>query len=58
MHNRFDVVVIDKKRSHLVDAARPVDSRIRLKEREKDEKYIDLAFEIKRLWRVSTWTLR
>ena len=53
MHNRFDVVVIDKKTSEcqLVDAACPVDSRIRLKERgEKDEKYIALAFEIKRLW--------
>ena len=52
MHNRFDVVVIDKKTTEcqLVDAACPVDSRIRLKEREKEEKYIDLAFEIKRLW--------
>ena len=46
MDNRFDVVVIDKK------TACPVDGRIRLKEHEKEEKYIDLAFEIKRLWRL------
>ena len=54
MHNRFDIVVIDKKTSacHLVDVACLVDSEIRLKEREKEEKYIVLAFEIKRLWRL------
>ena len=54
MHNRFDIVVIDKKTSecHLVDIASPVDSMIRLKEREKEENYVDLAFEIKRLWRL------
>ena len=54
MYNRFDIVVIGKKTSecHLVDVASPVDSMIRLKERDKEENYIDLAFEIKRLWRL------
>ena len=43
--------MIDKKTSecHLVDAACPVDIRIRLKEREEEEKNIDLFFEIKEI---------
>ena len=50
-HNRPETVVIDKKENecHIVDVAHPVGSRICLKEHEKEEKYIDLAFEIKRL---------
>ena len=55
-HNRPDSVVIDKKTNecHIVDVACPaaVDSRICRKEHEKEEKYIDLSFEIKRLWRL------
>ena len=53
-HNRPETVVIDKKENecHIVDVAHPVGSRICLKEHEKEEKYIDLAFEIKRLWRL------
>ena len=52
-HNRPDIIVIDKKTNecHIVDDACPVDSRLCLKEHEKEEKYINLAFEIKRLWR-------
>ena len=51
-HNRPDILVIYKKtnKRHIVDVAFPDDSRICLKEHEKEEKYIDLAFEIKRLW--------
>ena len=50
-HNRPDIAVIDKKTNecHIVDVTCPVDSRLCLKEHEKEEKYIDLAFEIKRL---------
>ena len=47
--------MIDKKTSecHPVDAACPVDSRMRLKECEKEEKYIDLAFEIKEIMAIT-----
>ena len=43
--------MIDKetRECHLVDAACPVDRRIPLKEREKEEKYIDLAINIKEI---------
>ena len=53
-HNRPDIVVIDKETNecHTVDVACPIDRRICLKEQEKEEKYIDLAFEIKRLWQL------
>ena len=53
-HNRPDIVVIDKNTHgcHIVDVACPVDSRICLKEHEKEEKYFDLAFEVKRLWQL------
>ena len=38
---------------HLVDAACPVDSRIRLKEGEKEDKYIDLAFAFKEIMAIT-----
>ena len=45
-HNRPDILVIDKEKNkcHIVDVAFPDDSRICLKEHEKEEKYIDLVF--------------
>ena len=59
LHIRPDTVVVDKKTNecHIVDVTCPVDSRRCLKELEKEEKYIDLAFEIKRLWRLRKVTI-
>ena len=47
--------MIDKKtrECHLVDAACPIDSRICLKKREKEDKYIDLAFEFKEIMAIT-----
>ena len=44
--NRPGIVVIDEKTNeyHIVDVACSVDSQICLKEHEKEEKHIDLAF--------------
>ena len=54
LHNRPDIALIHKKTNecHIVDVTCLVDNWIWLKEHEKEEKYIDLAFEIKRLWRL------
>ena len=36
----------------IVDFAVPADHRIKLKEREKKDKYLDLATELKQLWNM------
>ena len=48
---RPDLIIINKKTriSKIVDFAVPADHRINLKEREKKDKYLDLAREIKKL---------
>ena len=51
---RPDVVLVDKKERtcKVIDFAVPGDSRIEDKEREKIEKYQDLARELQKLWNV------
>ena len=41
-----------KKTCKIVDFAVPADHRIKLKECEKKDKYIDLARELKKLWNM------
>ena len=41
---------------HIIDVACPGDCRIRLKEEEKVNKYRDLAFEVKTLWKLKKVT--
>ena len=50
---RPDLIIINKKKKRIckiVDFAVPADQRIRLKECEKKDKYLDLAMELKKLW--------
>ena len=53
---RPDLIIINNKKKKrtckIVDFAVPVDHRIKLKECEKKEKYLDLAKELKRLWNM------
>ena len=51
---RPDLIIINKiKRTcKIVDFAVPVDHRIKLKECEKKDKYLDLARELKNLWNM------
>ena len=53
---RPDLIIINKKKkkrtSKIVDSAVPADHRIKLKECEKRDKYLDLARELKKLWNV------
>ena len=50
---RLDLIIIIKKRTcKIVDFAVPVDHRIKLKECEKKDKYLDLARELKKLWNM------
>ena len=41
-----------KRTCKIVDFAVPVDHRIKLKESEKKDKYLDLARELKKLWNM------
>ena len=41
-----------KRTCKIVDFAIPVDHRIKLKESEKKDKYLDLARELKKLWNM------
>ena len=52
---RPDIVVLDKEMDHtlVIDIAVPVDGRVEEKEKEKREKYQDLAREIRKLWKTS-----
>ena len=46
-------MIINKKRiSKIVDFAVPADHRIKLKECEKKDKYLDLARKLKKLWKM------
>ena len=55
---RPDLIIINKKKKKkkkkrtckIVDFVVPADHRIKLKESEKNEKYLDLARELKKLW--------
>ena len=53
---RSDLILINKKKKKrickIVDFALPADHRIKLKEREKKDKYLDLARELKKLWNM------
>ena len=47
------MIINKKKRTcKIVDFAVPVDHRIKLKEWEKKDKYLDLARELKKLWNM------
>ena len=49
-----DLIIINKKKRtcKIVDFAVPADHRIKLKECEKKDKYLDLARELKKLWNM------
>ena len=49
---RPDLILIKKKKRSckIVDFAVPADHRIKLKECEQKDKYLDLARELKKLW--------
>ena len=51
---RPDLIIINKRKKKkiwiIVDFAVPTDHRIKLKECEKRDKYLDLARELKKLW--------
>ena len=51
---RPDLIMINKKKRtcKIVDFAVPADHRIKLKECEKKDKYLDLARELKKLWNM------
>ena len=53
---RPDLIIINKKKKKkickIVDFAVPADRRIKLKECEKRDKYLDLARELKKLWNM------
>ena len=51
---RPGLIIINKKKwtYQIVDFAVPVDHRIKLKECEKKDKYLDLARELKKLWNM------
>ena len=51
---RPDLIIINKKKRtcKIVDFAVPGDPRIKLKECEKKDKYLDLARELKKLWNM------
>ena len=53
---RPDLIIINKKKKKktckIVDFAVPTDHRIKLKECEKKDNYLDLARELKKLWNM------
>ena len=51
---RPSLIIINKKKRtcKIVDFAVPADHRIKLKECEKKDKYLDLVRELKRLWNI------
>ena len=53
---RPDLIIINKKKKKrickIVDFAVPADQRIKLKECEKKDKYLDLARGVKKLWKM------
>ena len=55
-YNRPDVVVIDREENtwYIVDFAIPMDHHVKEKEKEKIDKYMDLAAEVRSQFRVKT----
>ena len=55
---RPDLIIINKKKKKrnckIVDFAVPADHRIKLKECEKKDKYLDPARELKKLWNMQS----
>ena len=51
---RPDLIIINKKKRicKIVDFAVPADHRIKLKERENKDKYLDFARKLKKLWNM------
>ena len=52
---RADLIIINnnkKENLQIIDFAVPADHRIKLKECEKKDKYLDLARELKKLWNM------
>ena len=51
---RPDLIIINKKKRtcKIVDFAVPADHRVKLKECEKTDKYLDLDRELKKLWNM------
>ena len=51
---RPELIIINKKKRtcKIVDFAVPADNRIKQKESEKKDKYLDLARELKKLWNM------
>ena len=51
---RPDLIIINKKKGicKIVDFADPADHRIKMKECEKKDKYLDLARELKKPWNI------
>ena len=51
---RLDLIIINKKKRtcQIVDFAVPADHRVKLKESEKKDKYLDLDRELKKLWNM------
>ena len=51
---RPDLIIINRKKKicKIVDSALPADHRMKLKECEKRDKYLDLAKELKKLWNM------
>ena len=51
---RPDLIIINKKKRtcKIVDFAIPADHRMKLKEYEKKDKYLDLARELKKIWNM------
>ena len=51
---RPDLIIINKKKRicKIVDFPVPADHKIHLKESEKEHKYLDLARELKKMWKM------
>ena len=50
---RPDLIIINRKRTcRIVDFTVPADHEVKLKETEKNDKYLDLARELKKLWNM------
>ena len=55
-----DLIIINKRKKKIykiVDFAVPADHRIKLKECEKRDKYLDLARELKKIWNIKVTIL-
>ena len=58
-HNKPDIVVYNKSKREriIIDIACPFDTRIVEKDNENVEKYQDLKYEIKKIWRCKKVTI-